>query len=283
MNTITRLGTTISQLPSSQVKKETAAEKNESPFSDVNPADEYKNEVKPLQVGPPTPGGPVSAIIYKYYDPIKEEFIKPMPFYDKDSYNCHSTGWNDSMGDPNDTRNFPQWKRWDNYPDNNIAEKGYVERQAGEKCQIGDRAIYWTDRNDNGKMDVDDINHSAIVIGVDSDGKPILMASKWGEDATYVHGLHQVPDIYGTNIKFYGKAKIDDGIKTAASEMPELFGTDVEKLINLPVEDKSELFQEQLSNLIAKGKPVTIDNEHPEKYISTLGQLHDFMKKQNIA
>ena len=104
------------------------------------------------------------------------------------AYNCHSYAWHDSKGDPTDPRNeFPisqGARRWDNFPDDDISEQGYIPLDSDAPNKPGDRVIYYIDKNNNGRWDkTEDIVHSAIVADVDSEGNTTLVIGKMGDQA----------------------------------------------------------------------------------------------------
>ena len=98
------------------------------------------------------------------------------------AYNCHSFAWEDSQGDPTDSRNVKaglSGTKWDNNPDDNMG--GYTQLDFNTPNQAGDRVIYYVDENGNGKYDKgESIVHSAIVQTVDKNGNTTTVIGKMG-------------------------------------------------------------------------------------------------------
>ncbi len=116
-----------------------------------------------------------------------------------DAYNCHSLAWSDGAGDPSDPANADYadvLPKWDNDPINN-AESGWAQLSFNEPNQIGDRVIYFSHKDDNGK-DLGYVapTHSAVVVGVDECGNANLVISKWGQGPGFLHHPRDVPDSY---------------------------------------------------------------------------------------
>ncbi|HOY38818.1 MAG TPA: RHS repeat-associated core domain-containing protein [Bacteroidales bacterium] len=100
------------------------------------------------------------------------------------AYNCHSYAWESSQGDPTDPRNTNLVQngvtKWDNNPDNNMSS--YTQLGANDPNQKGDRVIYYTDANGNGRYDMgENIEHSAIVQTVDKNGNTATVIGKMGQ------------------------------------------------------------------------------------------------------
>jgi RHS repeat-associated protein len=105
----------------------------------------------------------------------------------KDCYNCHSYAWDKSKGDPQDPSNKNIVKvapKWDNDPSNNIKEQHAKQLSATDANLPGDKAIYYVDKNKDGKYEEGEvIVHSAVVSKVDKDGNTTQVTGKMGEDA----------------------------------------------------------------------------------------------------
>lgn len=102
----------------------------------------------------------------------------------KDAYNCHSYAWENS-GDPKDYRNDALVRagvtKRDNNPDGNMS--GYKQIDKDEPNKHGDRIIYYSDQNNNGKYDKgENIDHSAIVKTVDNKGNTTTVIGKMGQN-----------------------------------------------------------------------------------------------------
>lgn len=109
------------------------------------------------------------------------------------SYNCHSYAWHNSLGDkypapgdvPVDDFGVTSLPRWDNNPADDIRDvlsQGGRQLGSDENNIVGDRVIYYTDQNSNGKYDDgESISHSAIVTTVDKDGYTTLVIGKMGQ------------------------------------------------------------------------------------------------------
>jgi RHS repeat-associated protein len=100
------------------------------------------------------------------------------------AYNCHSYAWENSQGDPSDPRNANLVQngvtKWDNNPDNNMG--GYTQLGTNDPNQKGDRVVYYTDANGNGKYDAgENIEHSAVVQSVDKNGNTTTVIGKMGQ------------------------------------------------------------------------------------------------------
>jgi hypothetical protein len=117
------------------------------------------------------------------------------------AYNCHSYAWENSQGDPKDSRNANLVQagvtKWDNNPDNNMG--GYTQLDFSTPNQIGDRVIYYTDANGNGKYDAgENIEHSAVVQTVDKNGNTTTVIGKMGQ-AGISENHPTAPNYYSTD------------------------------------------------------------------------------------
>ena len=130
--------------------------------------------------------------------PIKGIVIGKMTIsYDMQSwfscYNCHSFAWHDAKGDKNPgildiptALDGTSLFRWDNSPADDIKEQKAIQLEENEDNIIGDKVIYYTDVNNNGKYDDgEDITHSAVVSAVDENGCTIEVTAKCGQDGIY--------------------------------------------------------------------------------------------------
>jgi RHS repeat-associated protein len=102
------------------------------------------------------------------------------------AFNCHSFAWHDSQGDPTDPGNAKLVKlgitKWNESPADDIFSQGYSRLDPDAPNKPGDRVIYYTDLNKNGKYDSGEpISHSAIVYAVDEQGNTILVQGKMGQ------------------------------------------------------------------------------------------------------
>ena len=107
----------------------------------------------------------------------------------KKAYNCHSYAWHNSKGDSNPQSIMPcdikevdeELPKWDNNPADDIIEQGAVQLGADENNLEGDRVIYYSDENGNGRYDDGEyIAHSAIVLTVDAEGYTTTVIAKMG-------------------------------------------------------------------------------------------------------
>lgn len=115
----------------------------------------------------------------------------------ENAYNCHSYAWENSQGDPSDPRNDPNVPKWDNNPDNNISD--YTQLNSNDPNKKGDRVIYYTDANGNGKYDKgENIEHSAIVNTVDKNGYTTNVIGKMGQGGISINHP-RAPGYYSTD------------------------------------------------------------------------------------
>jgi hypothetical protein len=118
----------------------------------------------------------------------------------RNAYNCHSYAWENSQGDPTDPRNADLVRagitKWDNNPDNNMG--GYYQLGSDDPNRVGDRVIYYVDANGNGQYDPgEEIEHSAIVAGTDSEGNTTLVIAKMGQAGVGINHPN-APGYYNT-------------------------------------------------------------------------------------
>ncbi len=125
-----------------------------------------------------------STPIYKYDE---NGNVKRLAWGWKKAYNCHSYAWNNSKGDPTPAIgdipviNRSVLKRWDNNPADDIIEQKARQLDPDEDNVVGDRVIYYIDRNGNGKYDDGEfISHSAVVTKVDEEGYTTEVTGKMG-------------------------------------------------------------------------------------------------------
>ena len=100
------------------------------------------------------------------------------------AYNCHSFAWEESNGDPEDSRNedlvIYGILKWDNNPDNNMGD--FKQLDFNTPNRRGDRVLYYVDDNNNGVFDSgEEIVHSAVVWDVDDQGYTRTVISKRGQ------------------------------------------------------------------------------------------------------
>jgi hypothetical protein len=127
--------------------------------------------------------------------------INPNGTINTNAYNCHSYAWENSQGDPTDSRNANLVQKgvtkWDNNPDNNMG--GYTQLGTNDPNQQGDRVIYYSDTNGNGKYDPgENIEHSAVVQTVDKNGNTTTVIGKMGQ-AGMSENHPTAPGYYGTD------------------------------------------------------------------------------------
>lgn len=65
-----------------------------------------------------------------------------------------------------------------------------------ENVLPGDIVLYHDDENG-------DICHSGIVVGRNNNPTVLTICSKWGFGPEYLHKPHEVPEIYGNDLKYY--------------------------------------------------------------------------------
>ena len=112
------------------------------------------------------------------YDADGNAIIVPNP----DAYNCFSYAFDNSQGDP---KNNPVSvslgiPKWDNDATDNV--ENYQQLSSNDPNKPGDRVIYYTDANGNGKYDNgENISHAAIVNTVDKNGNTTTVIGKMGE------------------------------------------------------------------------------------------------------
>jgi hypothetical protein len=160
------------------------------------------NTDKPVN---PQPG--TATPIYKYDENGKvvvDEYGNPVLDPNaKNAYNCHSYAWENSQGDPLDPRNADLVAagitKWDNNPDNNM--NGYFQLDSNDPNKKGDKVIYYTDANGNGKYDKgENIEHSAIVNSVDKNGNTTTVIGKMGQNGISINHP-RAPGYYTTDGK----------------------------------------------------------------------------------
>lgn len=129
------------------------------------------------------------------------------------AFNCHSFAWENSQGDPTDISNKKNIAsygvtRWDEDPTNNIVQLKAKQLDKEEPNKMGDRVIYYVDKNGNGKWDVGEvIIHSAIVANVDKDGNTVKVFAKNGEDGFSLNHP-DAPDYYKVDPKTKKKTSL---------------------------------------------------------------------------
>ena len=118
-------------------------------------------------------------------------------------YNCHSFAWHDSKGDRTDKRNDGLPPRWDNNPSDDMKNATPLSLDAPN--QVGDIIVYGNDKNSNGSLEPKEIDHSARVTEVDSEGNTTRVESKEGQsNVTDHHPSDQNPE-YGDFKEIYRK------------------------------------------------------------------------------
>jgi len=105
----------------------------------------------------------------------------------KKAYNCHSYAWHNSNGDANDQNNANDYPnaigltKWDNDPADDIKEQKVTQLDKSDNNQAGDKVIYFTDSNGDGKYTPGEtIAHSAVVTKVDQNGYTKEVTGKRG-------------------------------------------------------------------------------------------------------
>ena len=135
-------------------------------------------------------------------------------------YNCHSYAWNNACGSKNSKQinylglilsgDCVPWginirnnyafilPRWNEDPTQDIIEQNARQMLPTENNQVGDRVIYYYDKNQNGMYDVYEyIVHSAIVEEVDPLGYTTLVKAKCGDGPISINHP-DAPNYYNT-------------------------------------------------------------------------------------
>ena len=121
----------------------------------------------------------------------------------KKPYNCHSYAWHKGKGDPTDDRNTPLLPKWDNSPYDDMADA--IKLNPDDPNKIGDIVVYGNDSNGNNQLDVGEIDHSAIVSAVDSEGNATRVTSKEGRGPITDHHPSDQDPTYGNYKEWYRK------------------------------------------------------------------------------
>jgi len=75
-----------------------------------------------------------------------------------------------------------------------LADDSYREVKQRD-ARPGDIVLYC---HENG-----DANHSGLVVRNDAEDVMPTICSKWGKSGEFIHGLYDVPALYGPGVKFY--------------------------------------------------------------------------------
>ncbi len=123
------------------------------------------------------------------------------------AYNCHSYAWDNSEGDPEDPANASLVSigatKWDNDPSNNMGD--YDQLDSNEPNKTDDRVIYYYDANNDGRYNPGEpIDHSAVVLNVDSQGYTTIVIGKMGQQEISTNHPN-APNYYQDHYEFrYG-------------------------------------------------------------------------------
>ena len=120
-------------------------------------------------------------------------------------YNCHSHSWHCGKGDSSDSRNDGLPPRWDNNPSDDMADATKLGPK--DTAKEGDVVVYGKDKNKDGKLDSDEIDHSAKVTKVDKDGRIVRVESKEGQSNITDHHPSDQNSAYGNDKEYYRKRK----------------------------------------------------------------------------
>lgn len=123
----------------------------------------------------------------------------------KQAYNCHSYAWHNSNGDANDQNHANDYPnaigltKWDNDPADDIVEQKVTQLGKNDNNKPGDKVIYFTDTNGDGKYTPGEtIEHSAVVTKVDQNGYTTEVTGKRGQQGISVNHP-TAPGYYNTN------------------------------------------------------------------------------------
>ncbi|WP_297223275.1 RHS repeat-associated core domain-containing protein [Thermomonas sp.] len=182
-------------------------------FLSVDPVTAYSNPVGAFNRYWYASGNP-----YRFVDPdgrkakAKTEDDKPRNEHegsrqdpeDPNVYNCHSEAWHDRQGDPTDSGNRQGGTdgKVDQSPYDDMLEAQQLD--TNEPNQVNDVLVYGHDANGNGRLEENEIDHSARVIAVDEEGNTTRVLSKEGPTGPLVdhHPFDQNP-AYGQLIEWF--------------------------------------------------------------------------------
>lgn len=112
-------------------------------------------------------------------------------------YNCHSFATTGGKGDLADPFLGAGQARWLNFPFFQLREQGFEQLPPTVRVRPGDVVLY---RDAQGEA-----THTGLVREVDADGNPTQVESKFGAFGLYLHGINDVPGIYGEAKAYYRK------------------------------------------------------------------------------